>query len=98
MKDELLEDVPARIKVRERVLRCVGLDTMAFSESEELQESDLGGEGCSAGTEIRSQTFLVRRIGPLLSILLVDDPSFVFLGRVSAQFSQGMALFLSFSS
>jgi hypothetical protein len=39
-----------------------------------------------------------RRIGPLLSILLAADPSFVFLGRVSAQFSQGIALFLSFSS
>lgn len=98
MNEELLEDVPARIRVRERVRRCVGRDVMAFSESEEWEDSDLGGEGCSAETDIRSYTFLVRRIGPLLSILLGIDPSFVCLGRVSAQFSQGMALFLSFSS
>ena len=98
LKDELLEDVPARIRVRERVRRCVGLDVIGFSESEEFEEVDLGGDGCSAGTEIRSYTFLVLRIGPLLSILLVADPSFVFLGKVRAQFSQGMALFLSFSS
>lgn len=54
LKDELLEDVLTRIRVRERVRRCVGLDVSAFSESEELEESDLGGEGCSDGTEIRS--------------------------------------------
>ena len=98
LKDELLEDVPTRTRVRERLRRWVDLAVTAFSESEELEESDLGGEGCSAGTEIRSKTFRVRRIGPLLSILLVADPSLVFLGRVSAQFSQGIALFLSFSS
>jgi hypothetical protein len=54
LKEELLEDVPARISVRERVRRCVGLVVIALSESEELEESDLGGDGCSAGTEIRS--------------------------------------------
>jgi hypothetical protein len=53
LKEELLEDVPARIRMRERVRLCVGLDVRAFSESEELEESDLGGEGCSDGTEIR---------------------------------------------
>jgi hypothetical protein len=54
LKEELLEDVPTRIRVRECVRRCVGLVVIAFSESEELEESDLGGDDCSAGTEIRS--------------------------------------------
>lgn len=70
---------------------------IAISESEEveeLEESVLGGEGAL----IRSYGLRVRRIGPLLSILFVAGLSFVCFGRVSAQFSHGIALFLSFSS
>lgn len=73
---------------------------MAFSESEAEEQSDLGGDSwsCSIGIDILSYGFLVRRIGPLFSTVVGDPPSFVFLGRVSAQFSHGDALFLSFSS
>lgn len=83
----------ARIKGRER-----DLEVIAPSESEEEAE-DLGGDSSSIGTVTRSYGFRVRRIGPLLSILLLDcASSLVFLGSVSAQFSQAIALFLSFSS
>lgn len=44
----LLEDVPTRTNVLERVLRWAGLLEIAFSESEEFdefEESVLGGEG-----------------------------------------------------
>lgn len=97
MKEELLLFVWTRTKVLDRVRRWSDLLLeIAFSESEELAE-DFGGEGCSE-TEMRSYAFLVRRIGPLFSKRLRTEPSFVFLGRVRAQFSHGIARFLSFSS
>jgi hypothetical protein len=93
LKEELLEDVVARIKGCER-----DLEVIAVSESEEEAE-DLGGDNSSIATETRSYGFRVRRIGPLLSILPFDcASSLVFLGSVRAQFSHGIALFLSFSS
>jgi hypothetical protein len=93
LKEELLEDVVARIKGRDR-----DLEVIAASESEEEAE-DLGGDNSSIGQETLSYGFRVRKIGPLLSILPLDcASSLVFLGSVSAQFSHGMALFLSFSS
>ena len=52
LKEELLEDVSTRFRVRERVLRCEGLFEMAFSESDDWEHSDLGGDGCSAETDI----------------------------------------------
>jgi hypothetical protein len=104
VKDELLDDVPTR-----RDCRC-GLVAMASpesSDSEELEESeDLGGDSSSVGIwrATRSYGLRVRRIGPLLSIWplaacpFISSPSFVFFGRVRAQFSHGIALSLSFSS
>ena len=86
----------ARIKGRE--CRC---DLIAASESEEEDEEDLGGHGSSRGAEEDTLSYgnVVRRTGPLISTCpFVDGSSFVFLGSVSAQFSHGMALFLSFSS
>lgn len=47
MKEELLEDVPARLKVRERL--C-GFEAMASSESSDSEEfEDLGGDSSSVG-------------------------------------------------
>jgi hypothetical protein len=108
LKDELLEDVPPRVRLRECLRECrSGLEEMACSESPDSEEfEDLGGDA-SEGMATRSYGLRVRRIGPLLSILPLDpvlpfvfdgEPSFVFFGSVRAQFSQGMALFLSFSS
>ena len=75
---------------------------MAVSESlEEFEGVVLGGEGPSMETKraIRSKGFLVRKTGLLVSTLLcASGSSFVFFGRLSEQFSQGLALFLSFSS
>jgi len=97
LNEELLEEVVARIKGRE----CLcDFKEVAVSESEEDAE-DLGGEGSSREVEADtlSYGFRVRRIGALLSIFpFAGDSSFVFLGSVSAQFSHGIALFLSFSS
>jgi hypothetical protein len=77
------------------------LREIAFSESEEVlesfEEADLGGDGFSTTIDILLNGLLVRRIGPLLSIL-PGDASFVFFGSVRAQLSHGIALFLSFSS
>lgn len=100
MNEQLLEDVPTRIKVRDRVRLWVGLLVTALSDSEELEHSDLGGEGCSVVTEMRSYILRVLKIGPLASWCVGDESSFVpfFGGSVSAQLSQGMALFWSFSS
>lgn len=106
VKEELLEDVPTRVMFWE----CRrDFDVTAVSESpesEELEELvDFGGESSSVGTgtATRSYGLRVRRIGPLLSILLFDPCEFVessslFFGNVRAQFSHGMALFLSLSS
>ena len=64
----------------------------------------MGGEGCSAGTDFAtiSKGLRVRRIGRLLSILPLscefEASSSLFFGSVRAQFSHGIALFLSFSS
>jgi hypothetical protein len=73
---------------------------IAFSESEDevelSEEADFGGDGFC--TEILLYGLRVLRIGPLLSNLSKFAPSFVFRGSVKAQFSHGMALFLSFSS
>jgi hypothetical protein len=91
VNEDVLEEVPARDWVR-------GLEAIAVSESPESEEvHDLGGEGSSVGIVTRSKGFRVRRMGLLGSILPLVS-SFVFLGSVSAQFSQGMARFLSFSS
>ena len=98
LNEELLEEEPRRTRFRERVRLSEGLLDTAFSESEELEDSDLGGEGCSRGFKIRSYGNLVRNGGTLVSALLVGESSLVFFGMVSAQFSQGIALFLSFSS
>ena len=108
LKDELLEDVPTRVKFRECLRECrSGFEDTAFSESPDSEEfEDLGGEA-SAGMATRSYGLRVRRTGPLVSSLPLSPvfplvfeggPSFVFFGRVRAQFSQGMALFLSLSS
>ena len=106
MKEELLEDVPTRVMFGERLR---GFEATAVSESPESDESeelvDFGGENSSVfmGIATRSKGFRVRRIGPPLSILLFDPcelliSSSLFLGSVRAQFSHGIALFLSFSS
>ena len=102
LKEEMLEEVPALAKLREFERRWA-LVVIAVSESEGLDEleADFGGDGSSSGSmvrETRSYGLRVRRMGPLLSILFVENPSFVFFGRVRAQFSHGIALFLSFSS
>jgi hypothetical protein len=76
---------------------------MAFSESDEdveedaFEEADFGGEGFSERMDILLNGLRVRRTGPLLSTLL-GGTSLVFFGSVKAQFSHGIALFLSFSS
>jgi hypothetical protein len=98
LKEELLEEVVARIKGGE----CLcDLEELAVSESEEDAE-DLRGDGSSreAEADTRSYGLFVRRIiGALLSIFpFAAESSFVFLGSVRAQFSHGIALFLSFSS
>jgi hypothetical protein len=100
LNEQLLEDVPTRIKVRDRVRLCVGLFETALSDSEELEHSDFGGEGCSTVTEIRSYILRVLKIGPLISLWVGDESSLVvfFGGRVRAQLSQGMALFWRSSS
>jgi hypothetical protein len=76
------------------------------SDSSESDGVDFG-DISSKQFEIRSYAFRVRRIGPPLSnfplaVGLPDVPlvfsSIVFLGSVRAQFSHGIALFLSFSS
>ena len=105
VKEELLDDVPTRAIFWERLR---GFEVTAVSESPESDESeefvDFGGESCSDGMGIatRSKGLRVRRIGPLLSILPCDPcelaVSSLFLGNVRAQFSHGIALFLSFSS
>lgn len=51
MKEELLEDVPARARFWERRR---GFEVTAVSESEELV--DFGGESCSAGTGIATRS------------------------------------------
>ena len=106
VKEELLDDVPTRVIFWERLR---GFEATAVSESPESDESeefvDFGGESCSVGIGVatRSKGLRVRRIGPLLSILPYDPCEFavsssLFLGNVRAQFSHGIALFLSFSS
>ena len=78
--------------------------SVPISGSSDSEKSDLGGDGpaTSAGmdTATLSNALRVRRIGPLLCNAppSPSDSSLVLLGSVSAQFSQGMALFLSFSS
>lgn len=76
------------------------------SESSESDGVDLA-EASSAIVEMRSYALRVRSTGLPLSpfplfIGLPGAPSgicsFTFLGNVRAQFSHGMALFLSFSS
>jgi hypothetical protein len=66
LKEQLLDEVPTRIRVRERVRLCVGLLETALSDSDELEHSDLGGD--SVDNEIRSYILRVRRIGPLISL------------------------------
>lgn len=90
-KEQLLEDVPTRTRLREGVLRCGRLVGAGLSESEEF---DVGGEGALT----RSYGLRVRNIGALVSIALVCAPCMVALGRVSLQLSQGADFFLSFSS
>lgn len=68
MKEQLLEEVPTRIRVRERVRRCEGLFETALSDSEELEHSDLGGDSTETETEMRSYILRVRRIGPLIPL------------------------------
>jgi hypothetical protein len=76
------------------------------SDSSESEGVDFG-EMSSILFKIRSYAVLVRSIGPPLSnfplfVGLPDPPcdvsSLVFLGSVRAQFSHGIARFLSFSS
>lgn len=67
-----------------------------MSESEDV--ADLGGDVSSIGAETRSYGFRVRRIGLLTSVLAAGESSLVCFGSVRAQFSQGIALLLSFSS
>lgn len=102
--DELLEEVPLRFSSVEGRL---GLESMFLSDSPESEESsacDFGGDGASPAKLTRSYALRVRRTGPPLSAFLdcpvgvVGSCSFVFLGRVRAQFSHGMARFRSFSS
>lgn len=80
---------------------CVRRLDNAFSESEDdvdaSDEADLGGDGFSTNLDILLNGLRVRRVGLSLSTLL-DGTSFVFFGSVNAQFSHGIALFLSFSS
>lgn len=80
--------------VRERLRVWEGLLVIALSDSE-LEESNFGGE-----FEIRSYTFRDRRIGPLAPLCGEGEFGSVLVlgGKVRAQFSQGIALFLSFSS
>lgn len=98
LKEELLDDVPARAFSEGR--RC-GFE-VTVSESEE--EVDFGGESCSG--VIDSATLLyglrVRRIGTLSSTFPspaceTDAPSLLF-GRVKEQFSQGLMNFLTSAS
>ena len=79
------------------------VDRTAVSESPESEVSDFGGDGSSGGDTIRSYGFRVRRTGLFVFSGLPCTPgvvgsSFVFLGSVKAQFSHGIARFLSFSS
>jgi hypothetical protein len=89
----LLEDVVARTMGYDRFDLLI---VTAVSESEEA--ADLGGDGSSMGAITLSYGLRVRRIGPLQSIRLDGPSSFVFFGKVRAQFSHGIARFLSFSS
>jgi hypothetical protein len=54
LKEEVLEDVPARTKLRELDRRWT-LVVIAVSESDELEEldADLGGEGSSSDSMAR---------------------------------------------
>jgi hypothetical protein len=76
----------------------------SLSGSSDSEKSDLGGDGPAIGavpaTFTLSNALRVRRMGPLLcnGPPLASGSSLVLRGSVSAQFSQGMALFLSFSS
>jgi hypothetical protein len=98
VKEPLLEDVSTQGLLASR---C-GCEITAVSGSSDSEKSDLGGEGpaSGSGTATLSKGLRVRRIGPLLWNVppVVSEPSFVFFGSERAQFSQGMALFLSFSS
>lgn len=98
MKEELLEDVNMRGLSR----RGCEVTADSLSGSSDSEKSDFGGEGpaIGTGTETLSKALRVRRIGPLFRNAppLVSESSLVLFGSVSAQFSQGMALFLSFSS
>jgi hypothetical protein len=87
LKEELLEDVPSR-----------GIFWEGASESDELV--DFGGDSSSRGADTRSYGLRVRRIGPPFAFGPREVAVFstLFFGNVSAQFSHGMALFLSFSS
>jgi len=97
LKEELEDEVVARISVRERARRWEGrCKDAACSESEDREESDLGGEASSCETEIRSYGFRVRRGGVMSSSLV--DPGSVLFGRVRSQPSQGRALLRSKSS
>ena len=87
------------VLARERLV-WRGREATAVSESPDSEEvHDFGGEG-SCAFVTRSYGFRVRRIGPLLSTFPLPPglSSFVFFGSVRAQFSHGMARFLSFSS
>ena len=102
VKEELLEEVSVRCRFVSR--RGSAVTAVSVSGSSDSEKSDFGGDGPAIGTgadtATLSKALRVRRIGPLLC----NDPpsawasSLVLLGSVSAQFSQGMALFLSFSS
>lgn len=99
LNEEPEEDVPCRLKVVEPDRLWEGLLVIALSESEE--DSDLGGDGSLFRLETRSYGLRVRRIGLLGASnfdFRVSSPFSVFGGKVSAQFSHGIARFLSFSS
>lgn len=102
MKEELLEEVSAREMLVSR--RGWEATAVSASKSSDSEKSDLGGEGpaigTGTGTFTLSKALRVRRIGPLLwnAAAVASESSLVLLGSVSAQFSHGMALFLSFSS
>lgn len=50
MKEELLEDVPTRVKLRDWRRGCEVIAVSAVSESSDSEEfEDLGGEGSSVG-------------------------------------------------
>lgn len=97
VKEEPLEDVAARARFLEGVRLC---ECLSGRVSESDEDADLGGDGSIRGSvalDTLSNGLRVRNIGPFVSNLLCML-SFVFFGSVSAQFSHGIALFLSFSS